>query len=103
MTDGIADLKVYGTSLLAALLFRTFIMEPRYIPSLSMFPTFEVGDQLAVEKVSANRTPLLPARSRQLRCSVRVHHCALDAFCAHAGLTWYYFHWYKYHSFSQST
>jgi Signal peptidase, peptidase S26 len=50
-TDGPSDIKVYGSSLAAALVFRTFIAEPRYIPSLSMFPTFEIGDQLAVEKV----------------------------------------------------
>ena len=48
-----SDLMVYGTSLAVALTIRTVALEPRYIPSLSMFPTFEVGDQLAVDKLSA--------------------------------------------------
>jgi len=45
------DVKTYTTSLLIALTVRTFIVEPRYIPSLSMYPTLDIGDQLAVEKV----------------------------------------------------
>jgi signal peptidase I len=39
-------------SVVMALLLRAFIIEPRYIPSLSMFPTFDIGDQLLVDKIS---------------------------------------------------
>ena len=46
------DIKSYGVSLGVALLVRFFIVEPRFIPSLSMYPTFDIGDQLAVEKVT---------------------------------------------------
>jgi hypothetical protein len=56
--EGREDVRTYTVSLGVALLLRLLIVEPRYIPSLSMYPTFEVGDQLAVEKVTKRIRPL---------------------------------------------
>mmetsp|Transcript_13106 Transcript_13106/g.28210 ORF Transcript_13106/g.28210 Transcript_13106/m.28210 type:complete len:289 (+) Transcript_13106:183-1049(+) len=55
--EGKEDVQTYTVSLGVALLLRFLIIEPRYIPSLSMYPTFEVGDQLAVEKVTKRIRP----------------------------------------------
>jgi len=46
------DVKTFFTSLTIALLIRGFLVEPRFIPSLSMYPNFDIGDQLTVDKVS---------------------------------------------------
>ena len=56
--EGKEDIKTYFFSLAIALLLRFTIIEPRFIPSLSMYPTFDVGDQLAVEKVTKRVKPL---------------------------------------------
>lgn len=56
--EGREDIKTYFISLAIALLIRFTIVEPRFIPSLSMYPTFDVGDQLAVEKVTKQIKPL---------------------------------------------
>jgi hypothetical protein len=56
--EGKDDVRTYFLSLAIALILRFTIVEPRFIPSLSMYPTFDVGDQLAVEKVTKRIKPL---------------------------------------------
>ena len=50
----------FGKALLVALVIRTFIVEPYRIPSGSMLPTLEIGDQVFVNKfIYGVRIPLM--------------------------------------------
>lgn len=46
------NLLILFVALTLALLIRTFVAEPRYIPSDSMLPSLQVGDRLVVDKLT---------------------------------------------------
>lgn len=50
--EALEEYRQYVWAFSVALVIRFLIVEPRYIPSLSMYPTFDIGDQLAVEKIT---------------------------------------------------
>jgi signal peptidase I len=55
------NLRILLMALLLALVIRTYVAEPRFIPSASMVPTLNLGDRLVVEKLTYRFHP--PQRS----------------------------------------
>ena len=55
--DSQDDLKTVSASFLTAIFIRAVLVEPRYIPTLSMYPTFDAGDLLLVDKFTHEVRP----------------------------------------------